>query len=347
MGGTNIKNINIRKLIAAVAMTTALACTAGAMISAGAPHAAAETPAPTPGQAADLPASSPSATPSRAPTAAEIHESAVEKLLGPRQPQLSTDEKNGIINILLIGTDERLADSDDLGRGDVTMLCSLDKTRGTVKLVSFERSTAVPWPGHGDVMLTNSYAYGGAELTKSCVENCFHVGINGYVHMDFEGFKDIINAIGGIDIELTRAEAEALTEDTYNNIWFSEGMNHLDGDGALRYCRLRRIDDNWARVARQRTAVQAMLAKAKTLGLAEISNLAEVLLPLIDTDLSKRELASLLISAPKFMGAEAEQMTIPDREHIWMYDGADESVTGCNYGAESTRLREFLYSSES
>lgn len=320
-------------------MTTALACTAGAIISAGAPQAVADTPAPTT-------TPTPTPTPSRAPTAAEIHESAVDKLLGPSQPRLSAEEKSGIINILLIGTDERLEGYDDLGRGDVTMLCSLDKTRGTVKLVSFERSTAVPWPGHGDVMLTNSYTYGGAELTKSCVENCFHVDITGYIHIDFDGFKDVIDAMGGVDIELTRAEAEALTEDTYNNIWFSEGANHLDGDGALRYCRLRRIDDNWARVARQRNTVQAILSKAKTLGLAEISKLAEVVLPMVDTDLSKRELASLLISAPKFIGAEAEQMTIPDREHIWMYDGADESVTGCNYGNESARLRDFLYASE-
>lgn len=320
-------------------MTTALACTAGAIISAGAPQAAADTPAPTT-------TSAPTPTPSRAPTAAEIHESAVDRLLGPSQPRLSADEKSGIINILLIGTDERLDGYDDLGRGDVTMLCSLDKSRGTVKLVSFERSTAVPWPGHGDVMLTNSYAYGGAELTKSCVENCFHVDIAGYIHIDFDGFKDVVDAMGGVDIELTRAEAEALTEDTYNSVWFSEGTNHLDGDGALRYCRLRRIDDNWARVARQRNTVQAILSKAKTLGLAEISKLAEVVLPMVDTDLSKRELASLLISAPKFIGATAEQMTIPDREHIWMYDGADESVTGCDYGSESARLRNFLYASE-
>ncbi len=57
--------------------------------------------------------------------------------------------------------------------------------------------------------------------------------ITGYIHIDFDGFKDVIDAMGGVDIELTRAEAEALTEDTYNNIWFSEGANHLDGDGAL------------------------------------------------------------------------------------------------------------------
>lgn len=314
-----------------------MGCTAIASIKSG--QGAAVAPSPTP-------AASPRSTAGAAavtPGVGDAHDSVVSKLLGPSQPRLNAEEQSGIINILLIGTDERLHDSDDLGRGDVTMLCSLDRDSGSVKLVSFERSTAVPWPGHGDVMLTNSFTYGGAELTTDSVRNCFRVDIAGYVHMDFEAFQQAIDALGGVDIELTRAEADALTEDTYTQTWFSEGMNHLDGDGALRYCRLRRIDDNWQRVARQRSTVQAILSKTKGLTLAQLNTLAEKVLPLIDTDLSKRQLASLLIAAPKFIGAEAAQMTIPDRDNIWMYNGADEGVTGCNYKAESERLHEFIY----
>lgn len=314
-----------------------MGCTAIASIKSG--QGAAVAPSPTP-------AASPRSTAENAavtPGVGDAHDSVVSKLLGPSQPRLNAEEQSGIINILLIGTDERLHDSDDLGRGDVTMLCSLDRDSGSVKLVSFERSTAVPWPGHGDVMLTNSFTYGGAELTTDSVRNCFRVDIAGYVHMDFEAFQQAIDALGGVDIELTRAEADALTEDTYTQTWFSEGMNHLDGDGALRYCRLRRIDDNWQRVARQRSTVQAILSKTKGLTLAQLNTLAEKVLPLIDTDLSKRQLASLLIAAPKFIGAEAAQMTIPDRDNIWMYNGADEGVTGCNYKAESERLHEFIY----
>lgn len=314
-----------------------MGCTAIASIKSG--QGAAVAPSPTP-------AASPRSTAENAavtPGVGDAHDSVVSKLLGPSQPRLNAEEQSGIINILLIGTDERLPDSDDLGRGDVTMLCSLDRDSGSVKLVSFERSTAVPWPGHGDVMLTNSFTYGGAELTTDSVRNCFRVDIAGYVHMDFEAFQQAIDALGGVDIELTRAEADALTEDTYTQTWFSEGMNHLDGDGALRYCRLRRIDDNWQRVARQRSTVQAILSKTKGLTLAQLNTLAEKVLPLIDTDLSKRQLASLLIAAPKFIGAEAAQMTIPDRDNIWMYNGADEGVTGCNYKAESERLHEFIY----
>lgn len=339
-----IKRFNIRKLIAGAALVSAIVCTAVSGAVAGR-SARQNTAAPS-----DAPSNTPAAaeTPgggtTRLADGTERRENAISKLFGADAARGdSAADESGIINILLIGTDELLPDSDDLGRGDVTMLCSLDRASGSVKLVSFERSTAVPWAGHGDVMLTNSFTYGGAELTTDSVRNCFRVDIAGYVHFDFESFREIIDALGGIDVELTAEEAAALTEDTYSEVWFSEGMNHLDGDGALRFCRLRRIDDNWERVARQRRAVQAGLTRAKSLRLTQIDDVAAAVLPLIDTDLSARQLASLLLAAPKFIGTEAEQLTIPDRDSIWVHDGYDDDVTGCDYGHESERLRVFLY----
>lgn len=354
IGGKNINNFNdnfrTKKLIAAAALSAALLSTAVSVLSG---TGSAEIGAPSPAASAAI---SPASAAENIGAAAENNsaegdaeggavsrEDGADMLLAPDQPRLSADETSGIMNVLLIGTDERLPDSDDQGRGDVTLLCSLDMDTGKVKLVSFERSTAVPWPGHGDVMLTNSYSYGGAELTTSAVSSCFRVDIAGYIHMDFDGFKEIIDALGGVDIDLSAEEAQALTEDSLTEIWFSEGTNHLDGDGALRYCRLRRIDDNWQRVARQRNTVQAILTQAKGMSLTEMTGLARTALEHVDTNLSKRQLAALLLSAPKFVGAEAEQLTIPDRENISVYDGVDESVTGCDYQAESERLRSFLY----
>lgn len=339
----SIKRFSIKRLIAGAALASAIACTAvnGAAAARSARESAA-APSAAPSAAASQTAGGGAA---RLADAAKRREDAISKLFGAEAAHggEGADEGGGIINILLIGTDELLPDSDDLGRGDVTMLCSLDRESGGVKLVSFERSTAVPWQGHGDVMLTNSFTYGGAELTTDSVRNCFRVDIAGYVHFDFDSFSEIIDALGGIDVELTAQEAAALTEDTYTQIWFSEGMNHLDGDGALRLCRLRRIDDNWERTARQRRTVQAVLTRAKSLRLTQIDDVAAAVLPHIDTDLSARQLAALLLAAPRFIGAQAQQMTIPDRSRIWMHDGYDDDVTGCDYGYESERLRVFLY----
>ncbi len=342
-----IKRFNTRTLIAGAALASAIVCTAvngaaaGMSVREGAAGAAA-APSAAPSVAAAV--QTPGGGTARLADGTERRESAISRLFGAESVRGGDDaDEGGIINILLIGTDELLPDSDDLGRGDVTMLCSLDRESGSVKLVSFERSTAVPWQGHGDVMLTNSFTYGGAELTTESIRRCFRVDVAGYVHFDFDSFSRIIDALGGIDVELTAAEAAALTEDTYTEIWFSEGMNRLDGEGALRLCRLRRIDDNWERVARQRRVVQAVLTRAKSLRLTQIDDIAAAVLPLIDTDLPARQLASLLLAAPKFAGAQAEQMTIPDRSSIWVHDGYDEDVTGCDYGYESERLRVFLY----
>ncbi|MGI5976599.1 MAG: LCP family protein [Candidatus Limivicinus sp.] len=293
-------------------------------------------------------AKAPEATPYIAP------ETGTETLDGPRPAGGSEQlwyersaidlnrDLGDVVNILLIGTDERLPGDYDRGRGDVTMLCSLNRTDGSVRLVSFERSTGVPWPGHGDVMLTNTFTYGGPELTAGDISRCFNVDIDGYMHVDFELFREIIDALGGIDIELTAQEARALAEDSYYEYSFDEGMNQMDGESALLYCRLRRIDDNWHRVERQRNMVQAVLTKSKSIKLSDIPGLARVVIPMVDTNLSREQLAALAVAAPKFRGASAMQMTVPDRNYIWVYNGAEEGLTGCDYGKESGRIREFL-----
>lgn len=256
---------------------------------------------------------------------------------------IEREELHGIMNILLIGTDERVESYDDRGRGDVTMLCSLDMDEKTVRLISFERSTGMPWAGHGDIMLSSTFAYGGPELTVNAISSRFDIPIDAYVHVDFEGFARIIDAIGGIDIYLTAEEANAINEDMWYDNVYSEGDCHLNGESALRYCRLRRIDDNWHRVQRQRNAIQAVISKAKTLRVAGIKKLAEVAIPLTDTDLTGSQLVKLIFAAPKFAGVQTEQMTVPDRSRIWTYEGEEGAVTGCDRSFESARIKEFIY----
>ena len=259
------------------------------------------------------------------------------------RPAPKRQELHGIMNILLIGTDEKVESYNDNGRSDVTMLCSLDMDEKTVSLISFERSTGIPWAGHGDIMLCASYAYGGAELTVNAISSCFDIPVDGYVHVDFDGFSKIIDAMGGVDIYLTAEEAQAINEDMWYDNVFSEGDCHLNGAAALKYCRLRRIDDNWHRVQRQRNTVQAVISKAKSLRLAGIKKLAEAAIPLTDTNLSKKQLISLILAAPDFAGVQAEQMTVPDRDRIWTYKGEEGAVTGCDRAFESERIKRFIY----
>lgn len=274
--------------------------------------------------------SSPSPSPSPSPT---------------MEPVDNAIWEDGVVNILFIGTDE-LYGEEDMGRGDATMLCSLNKKKGSIKLVSFERSIGVPWPEHGDVMLTNSYAHGGAELTCRDISRCFRVDIDGYVQMDFSGFSQVIDLLGGVDLTLTKEEAQALTEDCYYEVWFSEGENHMNGEAALRYCRLRRIDDNWQRIERQRALIRAVMERGKSLRLTQLRELLPLISERLSTDLSRAEMLALLVTAPRFFREELQQMTVPDRNRVWTYHSGEETVTGCDFGAESLRLQQFLYENE-
>ena len=239
-----------------------------------------------------------------------------------------------VVNILLIGSDMRIPNTDDIGRGDVTMLCSLNKKTGAVKLASFERGTGVPWEGHEWLMLTSFYRFNGPAATTKVLGECFQIDFDAYAHVDFDSFREIIDTIGGVDVELTAGEADKL------GLPYG-GMNHLNGKQALAFCRLRSIDSNWERTGRQRRTIQAVLTKAKTLSLTDLNDLADSVLSMIDTDLDNETIIGLMMSLGKFAGKTADQLMVPDRDHI-LPGGMGYNKADFDYEAE--RIRVFLES---
>lgn len=256
---------------------------------------------------------------------------ALETSETPPEGEVSQDKD--VVNILLLGTDMRIPYTADPGRADAIQVISLNLSTGAIKLISFERGIMVPVPDHGTDLLTHAYRWAGPDYMQSIFQDYFLLDVAGYAQVDFDTFKQIIDALGGIDIELTALEAWAINEDVGSRL--TEGMNHLDGELALKYCRLRKIDSNWVRVERQRKVIQEILYKTKGLSLTELNDLADVILPLVHTNLTKNQISSLLLSATKFLGATADQMTVPDR-----------SAGRCDFQVEAERLRVFIYGEE-
>lgn len=252
------------------------------------------------------------------------------------KPEGDVFAQKDVVNVLFLGTDMRIPNTSDPGRADCTMICSLNKATGEVKLISFERGIMVPVPDHGMDLLTNSFRWAGPEYTQSIFRDYFLLDVAGYAQVDFDAFTQIIDAIGGIDVKLTEAEAWAINNAAGTRL--VEGTNHLDGKLALRYCRLRKIDSNWVRIERQRNAIQAVLYKVKGLSLSELDKLADQILPLVHTNLTKDQITALLVAAPKFLGATAEQMTVPDR--------VPGKGAYCDFQKEAERLKLFLYGEE-
>lgn len=269
-------------------------------------------------------------------------------------PDSQVNQDTGVFNILLIGTDERTTEYSTNARADSMIIVSINKDRNTVRLVSLERGIGVPilegeLEGQYD-LLTHIFRWGGAELLVKTVEHCFKVDVDHYVRLNFAAVQEIVDSIGGIEISLTEAEAQYLNAGLASHTTTSDqavlhsGSNHLDGGLALAYARLREIDSDWQRVGRQRKVILAVVESLKGCGLKELNAVADSVLPLIQTNLSKLDIAELLVYAPKFLTSEFDQMTIPKKGtygSMGIRNGA--GAFAVDYEINNAILKEFLY----
>ena len=201
------------------------------------------------------------------------------------EPENLVGKGESVINILLIGQDRRPGEG--RSRSDAMILCTVNKNAKTLTMTSFMRDMYVQIPGYYDDRINVCYFLGGMELLNACMEKNFGVHIDGNIEVDFNGFTEVIDLVGGVDVELTSAEVNYLTKYGYS---VTTGMNHLDGATALEYSRIRDIGDDFGRTQRQRIVLSALLQKAKTMSLGQLNSLLKEVLPMLTTDLSNSEI---------------------------------------------------------
>ncbi len=272
----------------------------------------------------------------------------------PTVPESEIIESDGIMNILLIGTDERTSQYHTNARADSMIIVSINKNRNTVRLVSLERGIGVPildgeYKGEYD-LLTHIFRWGGADLLVRTVEHCFKIDVDHYVRLNFSAVKDIVDAVGGIQVNLSGAEADYLNSaldyhsTSGNQDGLVAGLNHVDGGTALAYARLREIDSDWHRVGRQRKVILAVVDALKGSTLLELNSLADTVLPLIQTNLSKIQIAELVLYAPNFLESEFDQLTIPKKgTYGGMTIRGGGGAFAVDYEINNAILKEFLY----
>lgn len=292
---------------------------------------------------------------SEAPSDDILSEQDMEGLeeMAPTLPDGEIVNSDAVLNILLIGTDERTPNFSTNARSDSMMILSLNKKLHTAKLVSLERGMGVPvlegpYKGQYD-WLTHIFRYGGADLLMKTVSTCFNVDVERYVRVNFNTVAQLIDSIGGVDIELTQAEADGLNNKVYTNAVTKHpvvaGMNHLDGYDALQYSRLRFIDSDWKRVQRQRNVIQAAVNATKDMSILDINQMANDVLPLIQTNLTKTEIANLALIAPGFLGCQLDQMTLPAKGTYGSMVGmGGRHLFAVDFEKNSKILHDFLYS---
>ena len=267
-------------------------------------------------------------------------------------PEQESEENWGqedVVNILLVGTDERVEDFSVNARSDSMIILSLNKKAKTIKLVSLQRGMGVQildgiYAGEYD-WLTHVFRYGGAELLMQTIQECLNVDVSRYVRVNLNTMEQGINVLGGVDIELTAPEAKYFTGDPMpGKRVYHAGLTHLNGREALGYARLREIDDDWHRVQRQRNVIVQCFNKLKGSNLLELNSIVDQVLPLIKTNLSKTEIASLLMMAPGFLSASVDQMTIPKAGTFTSMEGMEGRILyDVDFETNSAILYDFLY----
>lgn len=231
-------------------------------------------------------------------------------------------KEDGVTNILLIGNDSRENGED--GRSDAMILLSISNKTKKIYMTSLLRDMYVDIPGHKGNRLNAAYSYGGAELLMETIEQNFDIHISRYVLVNFEAFANLVDAVGGVDLELTSKEVEYVNgylveynillgrpegtdyfEDT------SGGMVHLNGPQALAYCRNRYIGTDFGRTERQRKVLAEVIRKLPQGMLTNPQELIDGLMPNLTTNLTQTECYRLSLMAPKAVTYDIIQNSIP------------------------------------
>lgn len=238
--------------------------------------------------------------------------------------ELNKDLPDNIVNILLLGIDTRpnkLAKTVEdrkvdlvAGRSDANIICSINLNTGSVKLTSIARDVMVTIPGYKNQLRVNvAFYYGGmnykshadqivngAQLAMKTINRNFKLNIQRYVVVNIFGLSNIIDELGGIDMELTKAEAgrinfelkkEPMDDIDRLSVKSEEGVHHLDGMQAVTFARIRGLDNDNERTSRQRKLLETLLEKVMAnMDIATFTNLVKTALPFGATNLTAAEL---------------------------------------------------------
>lgn len=281
-------------------------------------------------------------------------EEAIRKNMEDKSTSVLSDKN--VFNILLIGTDNRKVGENS--RSDAMILLSINKKSKTITSASLLRDIYLQIPGKNNNRLNAAYAYGGPSLLMNTIEQNFKVSVDRYASVDFYVFMDIIDAVGGVTIEVTKeeipiinnylAELNSLRGEKEGTDYLQEaGVLMLNGKQALAYARNRYIGTDFERTARQRRVLNEALQKVKKLNLIQLNSLLNKLLPQITTNLTEGEIFSMILSIPKYAGYKMDQSHIPvDNSYQFMRIRGMDVIT-LNFDKNIKILQEQLYPNQS
>ncbi|MCR6513710.1 MAG: LCP family protein [Clostridium chrysemydis] len=247
---------------------------------------------------------------------------------------LEQNTNSEVTNIALFGID---APEGVRGRSDAIMILSIDETNKKLKLSSIMRDSYVNIEGYGKDKITHAYAFGGAELAMNTLNQNFDLNISRFMTVNFTTLPKIIDALGGITVNITEAEIKYIPGVTHS------GTQTLNGAEALAYSRIRYDGGDQMRTQRQRNVLEDVFDKLVSTSPTKIPSLLDTLLPLVDTNISPTEFMSLGTDVLGFKTTKISEKRFPCDTHR-----KGEMIKGVSYQTfnikeETKEIHEFIY----
>lgn len=264
---------------------------------------------------------------------------------------------NNVTNIALFGVDQRSNETQT--RSDAIMILTVDKVYNKIKITSVMRDTAVQVDGYGQQKINAAYFYGGPQLAVKTLNQNFSLNISEYATVNFEQMASIIDALGGVSINVSESERIDANNSIYEqnstagmpiDLIINSGYQSLSGTQAVAYARIRRVStddgvyDDFGRTQRQREVFEQMFQKALSMNPIKYTELAKEMLPAIETSLNISEIIDL--STIMLRNVKFEDMRIPDNDDFigdgTVYIGSQQALN-VNLSQASSKLYDFIY----
>lgn len=260
------------------------------------------------------------------------------------QPIDITNE-NMILNTLLVGLDK--SQEEQRGRSDSMMIASLDVKHKKFKITSLMRDLWVPIPGYGHGKLNAAYSFGGINLLARVIKSNFGLTIDRYIIVDFKKFENLIDKLGGLDLELNEKEVNFIN--TYSSkgekLVAPKKIYHLNGNQTLQFSRDRNDPTaDFKRTERQRIVISAIINKLRHSNMMELMSFAKCAISSVKTNFNINEIISLMKKYKKISDYPIITNRIPIN---WESKSIDkQSVLVSNLSNCRRELIEFIYEND-
>lgn len=228
------------------------------------------------------------------------------EIYGEVSETLSEAEFNEVKTVVFFGVDSRDVTNGFSGRSDTIMVVSVNPKNKAISLISIPRDTYVSIPDYGKDKINHSYSYGQEQLAIKTINQNFGLNITEYVTIDFAGLINVINDVGGIELEISNEEMDYINERSWEAYNISKnkseklssfGKVKLSGEQALTHSRNRTIGNDFVRASRQRKVLEALIFKISSLDVVTMFKVSDSILSEVKTNVDITKYMSLAINA--------------------------------------------------